>query len=485
VTYSPLDTRLAGLWRSLDGARGALLALPPALLLTGVGCAALAASSEVANTFDSPRRGGPLPAVALFLTLALAFACLLLALRGPLPRVLARRWPALRLLIFPLAAWALFTAAQTPPILVRGAGAALTVVPPRYGSDDMYDNQYNALLVLRGENPYTGDRLAAILAHFGELSYTPLRRGRFADPFHYPSLAELDAVVSAYLADPGAPHPEIDPRTTHSYPAGAFLVNLPFVWMGLTSIALPQILLFLALLAAVVAATPPPWRLIVAVLLLATADGARQVSGGDFEIWPLACIAGAWLLRERRWGSAILIGAACAIKQTAWLAAPFYLIWVWRVHGRREAARRAAIAAGAFLLLNAPWIIASPREWLGSVLLPVTLPLLPDGSGVVGLSLTGILPLAPSWVYAALELVVLAMALLWYWRWGVRRAPFSALVLPLVPLFFAWRSSERYFVLLPLLAVLAAVITLREAEARSAASPTQSGGHPTPAVSVG
>ena len=183
------------------------------------------------------------------------------------------------------------------------------------------------------------------------------------------------------------------------------------------------------------------------------------MSGGDFEIWPLACVALAWLLRERRWTSALALGAACAIKQTAWLAAPFYLIWVWRTYGPREAGRRAAIVAATFLVINAPWIIASPREWLASIFLPVTLPLLPDGSGIIGLSLTGVLPLGPSWLYGLLELAALAAALAWYWR-ECERLPFAGLILPLVPLFFAWRSSERYFVLLPLLALLAVALTL-------------------------
>jgi hypothetical protein len=467
----------------LDRGWRALLNLPPPLLLAGVGCAALAASSDVANTFDSPRRGGPIPAVALFLTLALAFACFILAPWRPLPARLVRRWPVVRLLAFPLALWALFTAAQAPGILIRGVDAAFTVSPPHYGSDDLYDNQYNALLVLHGENPYVRQRLAAIVDHFGVLSYTPLLRGRFANPLHYPTQAELDAVLRAYLADPGAPHPEIDPRTTHSYPAGAFLLDVPFVWGGFASVALPQILLFLALIAAIVAATPARWRLVVALLLLATADGARQVSGGDFEIWPLAGVALAWLLRERRWGSALALGAACAIKQTAWLAAPFYLIWVWRAYGPREAGRRAAIAAAAFLAINAPWIVTSPREWFAGILLPVTLPLLPDGSGVIGLSLTGVLPLGPTWLYGLLELAALAAALIWYWREG-ERLPFAGLILPLAPLFFAWRSSERYFVLLPLLALLAVVLTLDDTVTARPASSGGQGSHPKLAEST-
>jgi hypothetical protein len=112
-----------------------------------------------------------------------------------------------------------------------------------------------------------------------------------------------------------------------------------------------------------------------------------------------------------------------------------------------------------FVGINLPWILVSFHLWLGSFFLPVSLPLLPDGSGVIGLSLVGILPLLPSWIYGLLELALLLGALWWYWR-NWKRYPFAGLVLPLVPLLGAWRSSERYFVLLPLLGVLAAALTL-------------------------
>ncbi|HEV2461577.1 MAG TPA: hypothetical protein VGS80_24745, partial [Ktedonobacterales bacterium] len=159
-------------------------------------------------------------------------------------------------------------------------------------------------------------------------------------------------------------------------------------------------------------------------------------------------------------GSALLLGAACTIKQTAWLAVPFYVVWVWRERGAAEAGRRALIVAGVFLAINAPWIAASPGAWLTSMSLPVSLPLLPDGSGIVGLSLSGLLPLAPSWVYGVLETLAFAGAVVWYWR-AAPRYPLAGLVLPLLPLFFAWRSSERYFVLLPLAGLLALALTLR------------------------
>jgi hypothetical protein len=442
-----------------------LLRTPPALLIAGLGCAALAASSNLANSFDAPRAGGPLVALALFLALTLAVALFLAATLTRLPRVsLAERYRrAVHWLIYPLLLWAALTAVTTTiGVLASGFATSLTTQHVRYGSDDLYYNHYNAILVLRGQNPYTGEHLAGEVRYFGDRAYTPLARGRFADVRHYPTRAEMDAVVDAYLAHPDVPPLELDPRTTHSYPALAFLVNLPVVALGLPSVALPQILLFVALCAAIAWAAPPPYRPLVALLLLATADGARQVAGSDFEIWPLALVALAWLARERRWTSALLLGAACATKQTAWLAAPFYLVWVWRTYGLSEASRRVAIALGAFVAVNLPWIVVSPGAWLASIFLPVSLPLLPDGSGLVALSLGGLLPLFPSWVYGLLEVAALVAALALYWR-RLPRMPFAGLVLPVVPLLLAWRSSERYFVLLPLLGLLAAVLTLSHA----------------------
>jgi hypothetical protein len=445
---------------------------PRGIVLTGAGCMALAASSDLANTFDAPRHGGPLVATLLFTTSALAFVFFITATlpTQPLPKapsksnalpvILRRFQPYLAYLIL---IWALITALQAPVILGHGLIRGFTQWPPSYGSDDLYYNHYNATLVLRGDNPYIGTRLLDEVRYFGKLDYTPLARGRFANPRHYPSRAEMDAVIREYQAHPQTVPVEIDPRTMHSYPAGAFLVDLPAVWLGIPSVAITQIAALLVLLCLILWATPPPWRLVAALLLLSTIDGIRQVTGGDFEIWPLAFVAGAWLVREQRWRSALLLGAACAIKQTAWIAAPFYLLWVWRIYGKDEAFRRVGVILGTFLAINLPWIIASPRPWLESQLLPVSLPLLPDGSGIIGLSLTGILPLAPAVLYSILELAAFLAALAWYWRVALR-APFAALVLPLVPLFFAWRSSERYFVLLPLLAVLALALTLRQTQ---------------------
>ncbi|HEV2405727.1 MAG TPA: hypothetical protein VGR88_09750, partial [Ktedonobacterales bacterium] len=166
-----LDVALAR--RAVRRAHTALVDLPPAVTVLGVGCMLLAASSDVANSTDAPRRGGPVPALLLFVTLLGAFACFVVAARSRLAATYAEtpaaaragraisRTRLARLLIYPVLLWSLFTATQTVGILWRGAAHALTVTPARYGSDDMYYNHYNAWLVLHGKNPYGGEWLTA------------------------------------------------------------------------------------------------------------------------------------------------------------------------------------------------------------------------------------------------------------------------------------------------------------------------------------
>lgn len=266
-----------------------LMLAPLQIVLAGCGCMALAGSSDLANTYNSPRQGGSVVALLLFASLSLAFLLFVVACRSEVFAQLRRRRQLLRWLIYPVLIWAFFTAYQTTTIVLRGVEDSLGATAVRYGSDDMYFNHYNAWLVLHGDNPYVGDRLAAALSYFGVTAYTPLARGRFSDPRHYPSQAEMDAVIRQYLAHPEIVPPEVDPNTTHSYPAGAFLVDVPSVWAGLPSVAFAQLLLLLLLFWLIYYSAPPVWQPMVLVLLLSLADGARQVAGGILK-------SGRWLL---------------------------------------------------------------------------------------------------------------------------------------------------------------------------------------------
>jgi uncharacterized membrane protein len=179
----------------------------------------------------------------------------------------------------------------------------------------------------------------------------------------------------------------------------------------------------------------------------------QQILAGIDPLWALL-VAGSWIALGRAWLSPLLLGLAFAARQTAWFIAPFYVALVWRRWGRREAVRRAAIAAAAAIAVNLPFFIAAPSRFIEGVSAPILGPLEPDGVGFVRFGLAGIGPLLPRGAYGALALILFAALLVIFVRW--RRATGSAaLVWPYIPLYFAWRSLQNYFVLTTLFILIA------------------------------
>jgi hypothetical protein len=76
------------------------------------------------------------------------------------------------------------------------------------------------------------------------------------------------------------------------------------------------------------------------------------------------------------------------------------------------------------------------------------------GAGLVFLSTNGILALFPATTYLVLEAIVGLIVLGVAWRTR-HTSPELGAVLPMLPLFFAWRSLFSYFFLLPLFAIAA------------------------------
>ena len=232
--------------------------------------------------------------------------------------------------------------------------------------------------------------------------------------------------------------------TTYNYPALSFLVPAPFVALGLGDIRfiyLGEIVIVTLLL---IRAVRVPWRPLATAAIVGNAIIVRQnVLAGVDPLWAILTVL-AFLFVARRWTSPILIGLACATRQPAWFFVPFYLVAVWKSSGRREALRRAGIAAVAGAIPNLPFVIASPGAFLGGVLLPTLGPLEPYGVGLIRFAMDGELPLFARGVYGALSVTAMALLLVVLWRWW-RKLPNATLVFPSLILWFAWRSLQNYF----------------------------------------
>ena len=303
-------------------------------------------------------------------------------------------------------------------------GLACIVAVP-YHADAVAAVHRMAEIFLSGQNPYAVFDLPEALARF---------------PYMDPELAthlEGRAVLHSY-----------------NYPALSFLVVAPFLALGLGDIR--WIYLGMVLLIAVVAISRLrlAWRPMALATIVGNAIVLRQpILAGVDPTWALLVI-GAWLALGRAWLSPVLLGLAFAARQTAWFVAPFYIALVWQRLGRREAIRRALIAAAVAIAVNLPFFVIAPERFLDGVTAPILGALEPDGVGLVRFGLSGIGPLLPRVVYGALAIVAFAVLLAAYVRWRHRLAS-APLVWPFLPLYFAWRSLQNYFVLAALFVFVA------------------------------
>jgi uncharacterized membrane protein len=301
--------------------------------------------------------------------------------------------------------------------------ACILAVP--YHADAVAAVHRMAEIFLSGQNPYAVFDLPEALARF----------------------PHMDPELATHLEGRAVLH-------SYNYPALSFLVVAPFVALGLGDIRWVYLGGVLVIAIVTMSRLRLAWRPMALATIVGNAIVLRQpILAGIDPTWALLVI-GAWLAMRRSWLSPVLLGLAFAARQTAWFVAPFYVAFVWQRSGRREAIRRALIAAAVATAVNVPFFVRAPERFIDGVSAPILAALEPDGVGLVRFGLAGIGPLLPRVVYGALALIVFAALLAAFVRW--RRSVSSApLVWPFLPLYFAWRSLQNYFVLATLFVFVA------------------------------
>jgi hypothetical protein len=323
-----------------------------------------------------------------------------------------------------------------------GWGLLLSVQPPMFSNDGTSLDTNAAMLLLQGRNPYTDSNMLDLARKFPIQPdwTTPLRLGQFAHRLNYPTLTELRSVLDTDFKSGTA----VEFESKVSYPALSFLTLVPFALFKDYNVLPFYIVSYLALVAIAWKTTRPEVRPWILLLGIANIPMWTSTTGGNLDVFCTLLFVLAWLKRDSRWWSAILFGLAMATKQTSWFLIPFYAILVLRQYGWKEALSRLTIAGSLCLLINLPFILWNPHAWLAGILAPVADPMFPLGVGIIDLSVTHLLPFFPTGVYSALEGGVMLLMLAWYWR-ICRACPEAALLLAIIPLFFAWRSLPSYF----------------------------------------
>lgn len=264
-----------------------------------------------------------------------------------------------------------------------------------------------------------------------------------------------------------------------SYPAGAFLLQAPFQWLGFTHLTSDYLDLaaWLATGLLIYFAAAPKYRWVAPMLLATSVFTYIFTHGGTDALFVPFLVIAAWRTtifldtqapRWQRWIGPVSLGVACSIKQTPWFAAPLLLLVVlaeardldrsrWKI-----GAGYVALALAPFLALNLPFILWNAKAWWHGTLIPLTQPLIPDGQGLVSVVQHGLLnSVTPNWLSIAgvgiLLLIAVAM-----WSHPLRWSKAWLFALPLV-FFITARSLTAYYIdFLP--AGIVAALTVRHVE---------------------
>ncbi len=311
--------------------------------------------------------------------------------------------------------------------------------------------------LIEGDNPYANANVVSAMQQFGG-SYdksTPLREGRFAEVFPYPTPQALEQLWIEALKTPEQVPPELESQL--GYPAGCFLLTAPFVLMGIEDIRIVYLILILPALAYATFKIPLNMRLLFIGAVLISLELWNSVAAGETGSLYFPFLLLAWILPKRHlWLSALFMGVAVATKQVSWFLMPFYLILIFRTMGKRKALSALAIVTAVFLIANSPFIIADPGLWLTSMMSPMIDNLFPLGVGIVTFVTGSVLDIRSSLIFGAMEVIIGIVAIIWYSR-NCIRYPHTGPLLAVLPLFFAWRSLWPYFFYFDIV-ILAAVL---------------------------
>jgi len=260
---------------------------------------------------------------------------------------------------------------------------------------------------------------------------------------------------------------------TYGYPPLSLLLTAPLLWIGHGAAAATLVSTCALLVGAVLMwwLLPVPWRSAATLVCLGFGLVPEYARLGYPAVVALALLVPVVVRWQRMgeggpadWVRAACLGAACAAQQLPWFLAPFLLAGVYALRrgeqGPRAAAaavgRIVAVAATAWLLINAYFIVSEPRAWISGIALPLTQGAVIHGQGLVGISLyfTDGSDRLAWYSYASL---LLAAGLLALFVLFVRRLGPAATVVPWCAFYLATRSQDGYYLLMTPLWLAAAV----------------------------
>lgn len=344
----------------------------------------------------------------------------------------------------------------------------------------------NALLVLALMTAWTFVQFHNAPAYTtDELSFDQYAAQLVAHGLHNPYLHSMAPAGPLFRLSPDGYTYTItgQPVLQLSYPSLSFLIYVPFILLGWTNEVAAGVNVIGWGVAVLLMFWLLPRNLRPAVLVLSSVNVYLSFATGgvtDMLYIPLLVLAA---YRWDRFGSGrasyigpVAMGLAMSVKQTPWPVIGFLLFALAldeydRSGDLRAAVQRAgrylAVALGAFLLPNLPYIVASPGPWIQGVFVPFVKNMVPSGQGIVALTMFTHLGGGSLFGYTVLfGLVALLLLVAFVGTYPLLRP--ATFMLPSIAYFFASRSQTNYLIPFIPVALVAAVTATRPAAPRRA-----------------
>ena len=296
-----------------------------------------------------------------------------------------------------------------------------------------------------GNNPYANANVVtavvAIQSPFDKT--TPLHTGDFSKYFPYPPTTAINNLWEKAVQTPDIIPAELESKL--GYPSGFFLIPALFSYFGIHNIRWVLLILVLAGMAVTIVLTPPQMRLWLGGACLGSLVIWNGIASGMTGSLYFPFLLLAWVLWKKNiWLSAICMGVAIATKQVAWFFLPFYLILFFRNLPWKKSVLVTGVTGAVFSAFNLPFIIAGPALWFDSVTSMMRDALFPSGWGFITVVLQGWVHMESPVMFTVIEAAVFTAAIAVYWRYA-KVYPYLGVILPIIPMFFAWRSLWPYF----------------------------------------
>jgi len=168
-----------------------------------------------------------------------------------------------------------------------------------------------------------------------------------------------------------------------SYPAFSFLVFIPAVALGIESRVVLVALTVALLIAIYLRYRRFGWLSILPILIALVDVNLVYYPVGSVPdvVWAFLLGLSFVAIKHTKLSGA-LYGLSLADKQIPFIIAPYLLYMIYKENGLKETIVYATTASASFLLVNAPFILLSPKYWLSAMLVPETDNLIGIGQGI-------------------------------------------------------------------------------------------------------